>query len=409
MPLNGFMMNNLCLIAAAGAGKTTYIIEKAIDAIKADQKVKVLIITLTLKNQDNIKERINQLPIKLAKRIRVSGWYQFLLKYIIRPYKGDVIPELYDRNISMHWSEANQTINYGKYQKPRYSANDTKAKYLKNGKIYKNYLSEFASECIAKNQNTCMNRLRSIFSHIFIDESQDMAGFDFEVIKSLLFSSISITIVGDPRQHTYVSNTLRKHKQYKGRVEKFLEEKINTKKKKIVNIDYTTLNVSHRCGAEICEVASLIHEDFPPTLPCLCESCSKKRLGYLQGVCRVFYVQQDNIEEFIRRFSPVALTHSITTRIHPYIKQRMNMGESKGLGMKNCLIYPTNPMLDFLKSGKDLAPVEKAKLYVAITRATHIVGIAIPQKFISNKIKIAYWDPSEDIFSTMPLDSITIQ
>lgn len=409
MLLNGFMMNNHCLVAAAGAGKTTYIIEKAIEALIANQKTKVLIITLTLKNQDNIKDRINQLPISFAKRIKVSGWYQFLLKYIIRPYKGDVITDLYDRNVSMHWSEANQTISYGKFQKPRYSADDIKTKYLKNWKIYKNYLSEFASECIEKNQDTCINRLSTIFSHIFIDESQDMAGFDFEVIKSLLFSSICITIVGDPRQHTYVSNSLRKHKQYKGRVDKFLEEKINTKKKKIVNIDYNTLNVSHRCGTEICKIASLVHDDFPPTLPCKCESCRQKRLSYLQGICRVFYVKQDNIEEFISTFSPVALTHSITTRVHPNISQRMNMGESKGLGMKNCLIYPTNPMLDFFKSGKDLAVVEKAKLYVAITRATHIVGIVVPQNFTSKNIKIAYWYPTTNIYSTTTLDSVTIQ
>lgn len=388
-------MNNRCLIAAAGAGKTTYIIDKAIEALKSDQKTKVLIITLTLKNQDNIKERVSRLPINISKRIRVSGWYQFLLKYIIRPYKGDVIPELYDRNVSMLWSETNQTVNHGKFQKTRYSVDDIATKYLKNGKIYKNYLSEFASECIEKNKSTCMKRLSSIFTHIYIDESQDMAGFDFEVIKSLLFSPICVTIVGDPRQHTYVSNSLRKHKQYKGRVEKFIEEKINGKRKKIVNIDYHTLNLSHRCGPEICRVASLVHDDFPPTLPCNCDSCYQKRLSYLQGLCRVFYVRPDHIEEFIKRYTPVALTHSIVTKVHPHIAHRMNMGESKGLGMKSSLIYPTKPMLEFIKSGKDLSPVEKAKLYVAITRATHIVGLVIPPKFFSQRFSIAYWEPSE--------------
>ena len=397
MLLNGFMMNNHCLIAAAGAGKTTYIINQAINAVSADKKTKVLIITLTQKNQDNIQERINQLPISLVKRIRVSGWYQFLLKYIIRPYKGDVISDLYDRNVTMYWSEANQTVNYGKFRKTRYSADDLKAKYLKNWKIYKNYLSEFASICIEKNQNSCMKRLNLIFSHIFIDESQDLAGFDFEVIKSLLFSPVCITIVGDPRQHTYVSNSLRKHKQYKGRIEKFIDEKINTKKKTIVNIDYKTLSESHRCGSEICTIASLVHDDFPPTLPCKCDSCKEKRLKYLQGICRVYYVKQNNIAEFISRFSPVALTHNITTKIHPDLTKRLNMGECKGLGMTCCLIYPTSPMLCFFKSGRDLAPVEKAKLYVAITRATHIVGIVVPENFVSNNMNITFWESGEDI------------
>lgn len=144
------MNKNHCLIAAAGAGKTTHIVNQAIDTVQRSQDTKVLIITLTIKNQDNVKERINNLPLYLAKRIKVSGWYQFLLRYIIRPYKGDVIPDLYYQNVSMLWSDANQTIQHGNYNIKRYAAGDIKTKYLHNNKIYKNYLSEFATECIKK-------------------------------------------------------------------------------------------------------------------------------------------------------------------------------------------------------------------------------------------------------------------
>ena len=73
------------------------------------------------------------------------------------------------------------------------------------------------------------------------------------------------------------------------------------------------------------------------------------------------------------------------------------MGECKGLGMTCCLIYPTKPMLSFFKSGKDLAQVEKAKLYVAITRATHIVGIVVPENFVSNNMNLTFLESSEDI------------
>lgn len=384
------MSNNSCLIAAAGAGKTTYIIDRAIGAVKNDENTKVLIITFTIKNQDNIKERVNNLPIKIAKRIRVCGWYQFLLKYIIRPYKGDVIPELYQKNVSMLWSDANQTIERGRFHIRRYEADDIKSKYLHNDKIYKNYLSEFATECIDKNTCTCMQRLRSIFSHIFIDESQDMAGFDFDVIKELFMSDISVTVVGDPRQHTYVSNNLRKYKKYKGRIEKFIEDRINTKRKSIVDINYKTLSVSHRCCHEICRIASLIHSEFPSTQPCSCDKCNQKRINYINGRCGVYFVTTDNLIDFIREFDPIALTHSVTRRIHPSLK-RMNMGESKGLGMPSCLIYPTKPMLDFISTGNDLAPIEKAKLYVAITRATNIVGIVVPNEFQTKYINAPLW------------------
>lgn len=385
------MNKNHCLIAAAGAGKTTHIVNQAIDTVQRSQDTKVLIITLTIKNQDNVKERINNLPLYLAKRIKVSGWYQFLLRYIIRPYKGDVIPDLYYQNVSMLWSDANQTIQHGKYNIKRYAAGDIKTKYLHNNKIYKNYLSEFATECIQKNPHSCMRRLSNIFTHIFIDESQDMAGFDFEVIKALFLSSISVTLVGDPRQHTYVSNNLRKYKQYKGRIEKFIEEKVNSKRKSIVAVDYNTLNVSHRCGMEICEVASLVHKEFPPTQSCSCLKCKQRRLKYLNGQCGVYFVNSSNLIDFINEFNPMALTHDKRKRIHPSLK-RMNMGDSKGLGMLSCLIYPTQPMLDFIKSGKDLAFSEKSKLYVAITRATHIVGIVVPNGFKAQYISIPLWE-----------------
>lgn len=323
------MDENHCLIAAAGAGKTTYIIDRAIDAINNSDNNKVLIITLTIKNQNNIQSRLNALPINKAKRIRVSGWYQFLLKYIIRPYKGDVIPDLYHQNVSMIWSDANQTVERGKYHIKRYSAEDLKKKYLHHDKIYKNYLSEFATECIKKNPQSCMRRLGRIFSHIFIDESQDLAGFDFEVIKALFLSKIIVTVVGDPRQHTYVSNNLRKYKKYKGRIENFIEEKINTKRKKYVAVDYVTLNVSHRCGKEICQAASQVYSEFPETRACTCEKCKQERLRYLDGKCGVYFVTPNNVDDFIKEFNPIALTHSISRRIHPSL-ERMNMGGIQG-------------------------------------------------------------------------------
>lgn len=387
----GFMSNNFCYIAAAGAGKTTYIIEEAKKAVDNDGTNHVLIITLTIKNQDNITEKIRALPFQIAKRIHVSGWYKFLLRYIIRPYKGDVIPELYDRDVSMLWSEANQTRKIGNRNFFRYASNDKKAKYLKDWKIYKNYLSEFAYECIQANPTTSLCRLNKIFSHIFIDESQDMAGYDFDVIASIFKSSIQLITVGDPRQHTYSSNNLRHNKKnYVGRLDKFIEDQV---KKKIVNvhIDATTLSVSHRCTKEICDLASLVYNGLPPTLPCSCEVCQTRKNNYKGGICCVYWVPEDTISSFINEFSPITLVHDKRTRTHPSIKSKINMGESKGIECNSCLIYPTAKMLNFLKKGSELSPTEKARLYVAITRATNVVGIVVADDFKSDFINLPFW------------------
>lgn len=48
-------------------------------------------------------------------------------------------------------------------------------------------------------------------------------------------------------------------------------------------------------------------------------------------------------------------------------------------------------MLEFMKSHEYLALPEKAKLYVAITRATHIVGILVPDKFEAQFFNMPFW------------------
>lgn len=48
-------------------------------------------------------------------------------------------------------------------------------------------------------------------------------------------------------------------------------------------------------------------------------------------------------------------------------------------------------MIEFIRTGADLAITEKAKLYVAMTRATHIVGIIVPNSFKANFINVPFW------------------
>lgn len=54
----------------------------------------------------------------------------------------------------------------------------------------------------------------------------------------------------------------------------------------------------------------------------------------------------------------------------------MNMGESKGLTFDCVLIYPTKPILDWMKDhSKTLKDLSQSKFYVAVTRAKHSVAI----------------------------------
>lgn len=386
------MNKNVCYIASAGAGKTTYIIKKSYETLLENNSNNVAIITFTTKNQDNIRKKVSELPVGVFKKIHIFGWYEFLLKYIIRPYKGTIIPDLYSKNVGMLWSEANKSIKRGKFYIPRYKEGDFKTKYLYKNKIYKNYLSEFANDCIIANNPNCIKRLEKIFSHIFIDEAQDLAGHDLEVIKSICESKISLTIVADPRQRTYTTNNLRKHKKYSGKIDTYLEKEVNKRNNKIIDINYNTLNVSHRCNSEICKVASSIHLDYSPTIPCNCNECKELKLKNYNGLCKVFWVKECSIQSFIEEFDPIALTRHRTKTIHKLIKRRMTMGESKGLGNASVIIYPTTNMLLFLKNKKLFDETEMARLYVALTRATNVVGIVVPNNFISSCFNLDFWE-----------------
>ena len=61
--------------------------------------------------------------------------------------------------------------------------------------------------CMNKGSNV-MNRLEKITNYLFIDEAQDLSGFDFDILDKILTSNVKIIMVGDSRQNTFnTSNT----------------------------------------------------------------------------------------------------------------------------------------------------------------------------------------------------------
>ena len=58
------------------------------------------------------------------------------------------------------------------------------------------------------------------------------------------------------------------------------------------------------------------------------------------------------------------------------ISPEWNFGKSKGLTFNRVLIYPTNPIKNWIKDNNiELASTSRCKFYVAITRARYSVGI----------------------------------
>ena len=83
-----------------------------------------------------------------------------------------------------------------------------------NMDIYTDKLSKLVFRCNENSNGYVIKRLEKIYQHIYIDEIQDMGGYDLSLIKLFMESSIYLTMVGDPRQSVYMTHPDRKYNKY---------------------------------------------------------------------------------------------------------------------------------------------------------------------------------------------------
>lgn len=78
------MTNNKLIIAAAGSGKTTFLVSEALTSTNAN----ILITTFTENNEQEIRKKIFEKSGYIPKNITVQTWFSFLLQHGVRPYQG---------------------------------------------------------------------------------------------------------------------------------------------------------------------------------------------------------------------------------------------------------------------------------------------------------------------------------
>lgn len=239
--------------------------------------------------------------------------------------------------------------------------------FTSNFKIFSDKIAEFIIDCNIKTSGDVVCRISRIFQHIFIDEVQDLAGWELELIKLFFASNSNVLLVGDPRQVTYLTHHSNKYKKYRGgKVGEFMR---NECKKIDYQIDYKTLKKSHRNNDIICSFSSKLFPEYQATEPCECVSCRTYKIDH-EGV---FLVRPNDVSKYIDMYNPTILKWSGS------IFPNWNFGKSKGLSFNRVLIYPTvskNGMCDWLKNiNTDLSLEARCKFYVALTRARYSVGI----------------------------------
>lgn len=347
--------NNKVIIAAAGSGKTSYLVKEAL----ADPSNHVLITTFTDNNTEEIKSRIISEAHCIPKNITVIPWFSFLLIHGIRPYQSIVYPERRIDNLVLMNQQSNCWTKESDFQH-HYLNND--------GKIYSDKLSKLACKIDKETNGKVISRLSEIFSHIFIDEVQDLAGYDLDFVNLLLSSKMNVLLVGDHRQGTFTTNKSSKNKRY--RQERINEYFSELNKKRIIQYDDTSLSTNFRCVAPICAFANSIFPEYTA-----CQSGNKDIVEHMG----VYIIKEEAIDSYLNAYSPVQLRYDKRTLVSEKCPA-LNFGLSKGKSFDRVLIYPTVTILKWILKGTELTPETKSKFYVAVTRARYSVGIVYTPK-----------------------------
>lgn len=358
-------MSNKLIVAAAGSGKTTYIINEALKV----KNSKVLITTYTQANEREIRKKLYKINGCIPENITIQTWFSFLIQHGAKPYQNF----LYDGKIKgLLLVNTKSGLRYKtKSGKPVYfGEDDVQHHYFsESGFIYSDKLSKFVVKINKLTNGLLINRIGKIYTHVFIDEVQDMAGYDLEIIKLLFNLTSDVLLVGDPRQVTYHTHDEAKYQKYsEGKIVDFIKNECQSCS---VVIDDTTLNITYRNNKAICDFANSIYSEYKP-----CKCKGQETTGH-DGV---FFISPKEVDLYLSIYHPIQLRDTKKTSVNDEYPA-INFGESKGLTFERVLIYPTSKMIDWiLDNKKELKPQSKARFYVGVTRAKHSVAIVFDNK-----------------------------
>jgi DNA helicase-2/ATP-dependent DNA helicase PcrA len=306
----------------------------------------------TNENIDQINAYLIEKRGYIPANISVASWYSFLLQHGVRPYQNHMTDKGRINNI-------NYTATPSKY----IAKTNVNQYFLTQGEnIYRDRVADFICECDNRTKGLVIRRLERIYAHIFIDEIQDFAGFDLDILEKLFISSIATIAVGDPRQATFSTNYSSKNKQYK---KSQIIEWVNSKlKAKLFQVEERT--DCYRSNQLICDFADALFPTLPKTI-----SKNTKVTGH-DGI---FPIKESEVSDYYKTHKPMVLRHD--RRTNTMGLSASNIGTMKGRTFDRVLIFPTNPMKKYLAT-KDLSKAgDLAKLYVAVTRAKYSVAFVL--------------------------------
>ena len=340
--------NNKLIIAAAGSGKTTFLVNEALKK----KNGKILITTYTQANEEEIRRKFIKINKYIPGNVAIQTWFSFLLQHGARPYQGCK----FDKNIN------GLVLINGISAKGVVEKKTQQHYFTENQKIYSDKLSKFVVKCNEQSGGSVIDRLSRVYTDIFIDEVQDLSGYDLEFLKLLFLCKTNILLVGDPRQGTYSTNNSSKNKKFKkAKIVNFFEDDSLTIEK-----DDSSLTINYRSCSPICDLSNKLYPDLKKT------TSGNITVTKHDGV---FFLNTQDVQSYLSKYSPIQLRWNSRTVVNEKYRA-LTFGLSKGLEFERVVISPTPQFVAWIKNNdSELAPTSRSKFYVAITRASQSVGI----------------------------------
>lgn len=328
-------MDKRVIIAVAGAGKTTYIV----DSLSLDKSA--IIVTYTENNHNHLRQRIIKKFGLMPENISVLTYFTFLYSFCYKPFLHDKY-----RAKGINWNvPPSFTLRLRRSDKRFYIDS--------SGRLYSNRIAKLIDQ--EKVIDHVMVRLSKYYDQFFVDEVQDFGGHDFNLLKGLCAAELDIIFVGDFYQHTF--DTSRD-----GNVNKSIYDDLEGYKTHFRDVgmipDMTTLSHSYRCTPQVCK---FITEQLGINIQSHKDTSSD-------------VLMITDVEKIMEKFTCNETIKLFFQNHMKYLCFSQNWGKSKGQDHYTdvcIMLYPA--AMKAYQNGdlKSLKASSRNKLYVACTRANN--------------------------------------
>ncbi|CAG9228589.1 DNA helicase [Paraburkholderia sabiae] len=326
-------MGKTVIFAVAGSGKTYRIVER-LDEIR-----RVLIVTYTEANRENLRTRIIQKFGHFPANIVLYTYFTFLHSFCYRPF---LLSEKQTKGV---------TFERPLEKRLQFSLDDD-LRYMTKGRwLYHHRLAKYVEQ--TDTVKDVVARIEKYFDAFFVDEVQDFAGHDFNLLMSLCRSEVECMFVGDFFQHTYDTSrdgtvNVNLHADYEKYKARF--------KAASMDLDLASLIKSRRCSKSVCD---FITKQIGIQIESHSDALTEVNLIEDYAVAQELYQSPEIVKLFLQEH-------------YKYGCYSQNWGASKGLDhYEDVCVVLHQAALDAWKAGAlaTLNPETRNKLYVACSRA----------------------------------------